>query len=288
MKATFLVPLYDTRDHFARGVELVNSYQKLSPSEDIALIFSFQEHLDKFMGMLENKSNVLPLLLPEVWLTPVNQIIVKKMVGSKTLFDNYGYDFVAVVDAESLFIKPVNTLELCKEIWKQPLIGNLPSGTASGILKGTVDFSGISQEDIDKYQLGQYYFWFNEIPVYEKKTFRLFWKWLFERENYNPMPLFDQPSVVDYTLYGFFLIINEIKKPNLIQIRSNLYGLLEEFPSRGDIDRDLVLEQMGTHWCKCPLDYLTWLENKPKIKMLFNMDRDDFGEAHDYSWGYWK
>jgi hypothetical protein len=284
MKAIFLVPLYDIRDHFDRALELVKSYPS---SEEIAFIFSSQDQLDKFKGLLGDTTNVTFLLLSEEWLGHKNQIHVKKLVGSNMLFDK-GYDFVAVVDAESLFIKPVNTLELCKEIWKHPLIGNLPSGTASVMLSATIKVSGISKEKVKKHELGKYYFWFNEIPVYEKKTFKLFWKWLFNRKGYDPIPAFQEVNSFDHTLYAFFLIIHGFKKPKIINIQSNLYGLLEEFPSRGDLNRVVVLEEMGTHWCKWPINYVSDFDNKPRIKMLFNMGRDPFGEAHGYNWGYWR
>ena len=284
-KACFLLPLYDNRDHFARAVELVNSFQTLSPGQHMAILFSYQSHLDKFMTLINNE-NIIPLLLPSEYLKYSSQIVVKKLVGTKLLTE-LGYDFVAVIDAESVFIKPVNTLELCKEIWKQPIIGNLPSETAALIVSVTVNYCGISQEDIEKYKLRDYYIWFNEIPVYEKKTFDLFWKWLFERQEFVPDEAFDNPNCCDYVLYAFYLITHGIKQLKAIPIRSNQYGLLEEFESRDDIDRHTVLEQMGTHWCRWPMDKLNELESKPKIKMLFNMDRDKQGGSHGYSWGYW-
>jgi hypothetical protein len=256
-RAVFLVCLYDTRDHFQRAAALAESLHRLSPGEEIAVIFSNQDHLDRFRALGQD---VIPLLLPPERLVHEHQITVKKLVGVKALFEA-GYDYVAVVDAESVFIKPVDAALLCEEIWQAPIIGNLPTQLATDNLLGTLSELSLPPTD----GLADYFTWFNEIPVYERTTFQGFWEWLEPRT----AGVFGGVWSSDYTPYTFYLMLHGIKRVKPVDIRSRYYGLLEELPCRDDLDRNAVLDQMGTHWSTS----MVGLDDKPRIKMLFNMDR---------------
>ena len=113
-KVAAICPIYDMREHFALGLELLRSKMVFA----LYFVFSFEEHHKKFNNMLseEEKKAYLSIMMPEEELKYKSQPTVKKLFAIRMLKDKYEY--LIPIDAESRFIKKGDYRSLCQEIWE--------------------------------------------------------------------------------------------------------------------------------------------------------------------------
>lgn len=177
------------------------------------------------------------------WSTPT----YKKIRGLAYAIDKF--DYVATIDTESLFLKPVCP-EL-KTIWDNNCLVCNESTQGHNYIESCLKDLGL-----DKFHYStNYYWWFNDIQVYPTNLIQEFLHWLPKRIS---------PKSFDYLMFGIFMV--EVKKHKLRMIDGISHdGLIEELP----LHMDMVEQVSQVNWS-------TWfpgVEKYENIKMLFHLDR---------------
>lgn len=123
-RVAFICPLYDMKNHFDYAFNLYKSKHDLHIDEEIYFVFSCEAQKNKFRNRIYEafSEEISWLILPEDQLQYQSKVVVKKMYALKTLKDRY--DYLAMVDSESLFIKKADFPELFEEIWNKRLCLN--------------------------------------------------------------------------------------------------------------------------------------------------------------------
>lgn len=202
---------------FNWGRQFVESYNKYFDDDHIFLVFSNQKEADIFKQ--ENNSLAYRSIIfdgPEYVGPTINNptITLKKWHGLNTIYKTTDMKYVGVVDTDSCFIAGKNYTELFDNYYTNKTIyGHYTKAEfVTKMYKGfTIPFTEEQQRGIDKIALnekGVLYFWFNDIPVYERNDFRDFQ----ESMNKDAKIYF---HTFDYMSYGYFLLLsNKFKLHN--------------------------------------------------------------------------
>ena len=192
-------------------------YFVLSNEEDLSLLKDFLKEDFEYLVIPENLRHYR------------NPITVKKFYGVSQLVEKY--DYVGVFDSEMKVVKPFDTDEIYKLIWnKREFKCNQCWGDVNGgaLLHGNAKTLNWDKNEILLHELEnwKWYFWFNEICVYEKETFKEFFCVL------NCMPeietIYNEYWCFDYNIYGMWLIAYEqFKCKKLFPDRQFGFGAVE-------------------------------------------------------------
>lgn len=166
-KIAILVPTYPP--HFWRAYDLLKSFKKygFDKQADLHFCFTNEEEADKF-GSYKNK-----IILPEKYRIFENKgiINIKKFYAIFSLKDNYEY--ILVLDDESLFIKKENLFNICNEFYNHKILyGNtviFNPQTQKSIMEIQSHCKAFYQNEIQK-KLSTYdnlYLWFNNLCIYK-------------------------------------------------------------------------------------------------------------------------
>ena len=106
------------------------------------------------------------------------------------------------------------------------------------------------------------YFWFNEIPIYEKNKFLEFIKYINYTENHKKISW----ENFDFLIYGYFLILMDYAKISILDINSSL-SFLE---SQKEIDTNKFEEIFNSY---NPMWIMKSINNMKNCFMEFHKDR---------------
>ncbi|MCR5786094.1 MAG: hypothetical protein K6G28_00110 [Acholeplasmatales bacterium] len=246
-KSCFLCPIYDSGNHFEFGYNLVKSMKNLGVKTDIFFIFSNIEQQEKFYNLVSDLNyRINHLILPEEFLDYKSKVVVKKLYGLKELMNKYNY--IALIDCETIFIKNGDFDEIFKTINDNRLCLNANiSYDGFFILRACFLQLGLYKNKKLRKEFSnfKYNYWFNEIQVYDCSVLPEFFEWLeqFDKEKYlNDWYCFE------YYIYGAFLILEKdyhiIKHKNL----KSMGGILEYLPMYSTQKQHKILNQLKTHW----------------------------------------
>lgn len=278
-KVAFICPLYDMKNHFDLAFNLYKSKIDLSINEDIYFVFSDEEQKEKFRKRVKDafKKEISFLILPAEELHYKSKVTVKKFFALRSLMLDYNY--LSIIDSESLFVKKVDFCDLFEEIWNEGTCLNCnisPDGFF--ILRKCFRTMSVKlynnktlRKEFDNFR---YNLWFNEIPVYKCDTLPSFFKWLdtFDEEGYK-----NEWNCYEYYIYAAYLLLLEgrhLKK--FPEIVSN-GGVMEYLFERPIEEQQKILDTIGTHWSS------NGKVTNSKTCMLFHLDRTE-GEGN-YSFG---
>ena len=278
-KVAFICPLYDMRNHFDLAFNLFKSKHDLGIKEEIYYIFSNEEQKEKFRKRIFDAFNeeIDFLILPPKELPYKSKVVVKKFFALRSLMNQYEY--LSLIDSESLFVKKVDYSKLFEEIWNDGTCLNCnisPDGffilrQCFRTMSKELYYNKILRKEFENYK---YNFWFNEIPVYKCDTLPKFFNWLdtFDAEGYK-----NEWNCFEYYIYAAYLILFEGKHLRKFpEILSN-GGVMEYLFERPIEEQRKILDTIGTHWSSN--DKVT----NDKTCMLFHLDRTE-GEGN-YSYG---
>lgn len=202
----FLAPIH--RKGFNFGVQYVQSYNKYYDDDHLFLVFSTQDEIDDFKLLVGNAARYNPILCTEP-LTYSKPISQKKLFGVRHVLQNTVFDKVAVTDVDCLFIKHVDYDSLIEQRLRR---GKLFVSRSNN--PGIVDKVGRAAANkffmpgdvkrLEKITNGfTDYFWFNDIPVYERKHFDAFASYI----NYpSTIPKLEY-TTFDFILYAYYLLL---------------------------------------------------------------------------------
>jgi hypothetical protein len=227
----FLAPIHEPK--FENGYNLVKSYNNFFDDDHIYLIFSSEKEEKKFKEKYKKiKFRSLVCLEP----TTSGVVTLKKYDGLKKIFSDTEFENVGVIDVDTVFIKKTNYDELFQEYINNKLVySNLVNEKNFNSYNPLRFFN---ESDLKKVKeilsvglLETYnvYFWFNDIPIYNKKFFIE----MLEYINYEEIKTKINHMDFDYILYNFFLLSKNYFKIKLLSYDNDLVycgreGFIEE------------------------------------------------------------
>jgi hypothetical protein len=203
--ACTLVPIHPPKFHYAYN--LLNSH--IANCND-SLYFIFTNDIDKNLfvhNIEEDKIQKFSSIVLDPELNRYSNIItVKKLYGVDILSKIYQY--VAIFDSETLFVKPFDNYSTYKQIDSSRIFkGNIRKN--SNHLRNLATYMGYENNEnlINQTENFTQYWWFNEICVYESEKFKEFYQWYRSHPNYTLMQ--NKFECFDYLLYSIWLICNK-------------------------------------------------------------------------------
>ena len=271
-RVAFICPLYDMKNHFDFAFNLYKSKHDLHIDEEIYFVFSDEAQKNKFRNRIYEafSEEISWLILPEEQLHYQSKVVVKKMYALRTLKDRY--DYLAMVDSESLFIKKVDFPKLFEEIWDKRLCLNANISPSYGLGSTNLRIRcfqtlGLYHDKVlcKEFHYYTYDFWFNEIPIYKCNNLTEFFVWL---DKFDKKGWMNEWACFEYWMYAAFLI--KEKNYHLKHFRFYCFGGIMEFiGGRSHRAQRKILDKLGTHWTSCP-DVIN-----DNIVMIFHLDRQN-------------
>jgi hypothetical protein len=192
--------------HFEFTLNAVKTYNQ-TVNGDLYLVFSTQDEYQNFRNRTSEKFNYL--ILDDAFKCYSNVITAKKFFAIKTLSENYKY--MAIFDSEIEFVKSYNESDEYEKIFLSKVFKANISTNGIEIMSTNVHSLGLNDEQTNLINLEtqnlDYYWWFNEVCVYESDTFNKFYEWLSAKTNFNQ--IMSTHHCFDYLLYSIWLILFE-------------------------------------------------------------------------------
>ncbi len=205
MKTSAIVaPIHNLK--FKYGLEFIRTYNLYYEDTDIFLVFSSEDEAKQFDKLSSTlKYNTI------IWNEGINfskPITQKKIFGLDYVFKNTAADKIATVDADSIFIRHLDYDNGFKNILENKKIYASKSNLVADLMSKNASF--FSKEDQikirDKTENYSLYFWFNEIPVYDKDSFYSFIDYI----NYHKIKHEIKYHHFDFMIYAFYLLSKDL------------------------------------------------------------------------------
>lgn len=262
-KIAFLVPVYPP--HFKYAKDLINSWKlnHFNEQSDLWFIFTNEDEKKDFPEWKHS------LILPqELRCFKHNGIInIKKFWGLSQLKDK-SYDYIIVVDAETLFVKEVDLAYLCNKYYKNKvLLGNQTSKDVSAIKRACKKFfkkQNIKNDDL--------YLWGNQPCIYCVKYLDDF----FNKTKLLPKLSKLRWTDFDYYIYMYYLIIYKNFIIKDIGVMTE-YTVAESSIELSHIKRDFS----SLNLMMCAKDAFQYFDN-PDLFLFIHLDRDIYWSLYQY------
>lgn len=221
-KISFAMPIYPP--HFRNALNFITSFKKhkLHLQSDFYLVFSNSNDQEKFRA-LAGKADFKSLILPFIPQRTNATAAIKKFYALSCLKKLYQY--IIVVDSESLIIKNIDLMKMCDEFYQNK------------ILYGNETLAGIKLDRITNRALWHFknhpqlknaktnlYLWFNQICIYENECLEEFFKLTRINENLTEVLWED----FEHYIYMTYLILYRNFRIENIEIISR-YGIFEAY-----------------------------------------------------------
>jgi len=199
--ACFLVPIHPPK--FEYGLAFVQSYNQYYKDSNIFLVFSSEDDAEEFQKLAQGLRYRSIVHYKVKTSCPVTE---KKYYGLQFIFNFTEFENVGVVDIDSVFTRTVDYPRLFEEYNQRGVFwGNNYDWAPTPIIASPLKF--FPQEDQKKLteilQDCRVYFWFNDLPVYNKKYFLDFIKYIDYNRRYKELVWFD----FDYNIYAYYLLV---------------------------------------------------------------------------------
>lgn len=210
--ACFLVPIHPPK--FNYGIQFLTSYNQLYEDDHVFLVFTTNEEKEEFKklaGDLRYRSIVCGPLSGN---SPTTE---KKFLGLNIVFRDTDFENVGVVDIDSEFIQHVDYSDLFEKYNKRGIIyGNKYDYAPKPIIMSPLKFfnpydQGRLHEITRDFSV---YFWFNDLPVYNKRHFQGFMKHINFHERSRELVWFD----FDFIIYGYYLLLTNAFRLEILML----------------------------------------------------------------------
>lgn len=273
--ACFVCPIYDSKNHFDFGYDLFKSKLDLGIEEKIYFVFSDEGQKDKFANEINKRfsSKIDYLILPSELLHYKSKVVVKKFYALHELMDKY--DYISLIDCETIFVNKTNFYELFKYIDDNSLCLNSNiSYDGYFVLRKCFMTMGLYDNKTLKKEFSnyKYNFWFNEIQVYNSKLLPGFFSWL---EQFDKEAYLNEWNCFEYYIYGAYLILEKGYHIKKFRKLKSMGGIMEYLPMYSVEKQKKIIKMLNTHWTSSKE---TINEN---IYLQFHLDRKD-GEDYGY------
>jgi hypothetical protein len=263
-KSCFLAPIHSAKFNYA--LNLIRSYNEFFDDDHFYLVFA-SEDAEKEFKNLDNSLKFRSIIYEHRDASPDEGIIsLKKFYGLKKVFDTTDFNNVAVIDVDTLFIKYKNYDELF-ERYNSDI--TLYSNKTNAVTKIIVElynrlFNETDREKIKGILSGNKYFWWNEIPIYDRKKYLEFYDYLDIGNKFpNKLTIHD----FDYIIYVYFLFVKDYAILEVLDIHETTLSFLEEQDS---LDKDLFSKLFNSYnpmWIKRPIN------DMKNVFMLMHKDK---------------
>lgn len=235
-----------------------------------SLYFIFSNKTEKDIFIKTISQDFIPyfqsITLPENLQNKKSIVNVKKIYALQQIINEYNY--IGVYDCESQFVKKCNLDIIYKDICNKNIIKANESKIGGNIIKSIAEKLQLIDnlnliEQTENYSL---YWWFNEIPVYEKQTCIEFLEWYNTNTHLNILQ--NEYYCFDYLVYGIWLICyKNIKAKKIETPFVSDIGAVENFRLNEE-ERNLISKLFDSYWS-------TNAKNQKKfdkIKLIFHTD----------------
>ena len=261
-KVCFLMPIYPP--HYQLAKQFLASFKKYSIDKqaDVAFVFTNEEE-QEFWGDDGDWQLILPLKL-RIFLFNKAVVSIKKFWAWNELKDIYEY--ILVIDSETVIIKNINVYELCQNFFSSKiLLGNLypPNNTLECIKDSCKRF--FKTENAQKILISDLYLWFNQPCIYKTDTLTSFFEITGMKYEIRFLTWYD----FEYYIYMYYLILYQnftIKNMNVVAD----VGACESFRIL-DYDSIENVRRLPVYMCT---DKLYNFFNSKNIFMIIHLDRD--------------
>lgn len=265
INSCFVVPVHPPKFSFL--VDLLKTHNINKISEEVIVVFSSEQ--DKLQFKQENPGLIYDCCVYNNVIACV--ITEKKFFGLKYAF-NKGYKYAACIDAECDFIKSLNISKAFEHWFERKKIFATLTNTSDlhNIAASTSKFFP-NQED--KYlkisRNNKAYFWFNDIPIYEKDSFYECLKYI----DYDNKKKIFRKCDWDFLIYGYFLLLHKGFELDILSVNEKeiytSYGFME---SQSEINSDIFKKIL--HDITNPMWVKNYEQSMPdSIFMRFHRDR---------------
>ena len=247
-KSCFLAPVHPPKFHFAE--KFIQSYNQHFEDNDIFLMFTNEDEEKQFKEKYPNLKYQSFLYEPGKIISgsPASE---KKFWGAKYLFNNFSYDRIALIDVDSLFFRNVDYDQLFQNyLLNRKIYGHIVirSDVILGINQKCLRFFKEEHRHLIQKLMQDFnvFFWFNEIPIVERNSFREFDEYINLDKIIPELTNYD----FEYILYAYFLMIKGYM--NLIisdyRVNSDNGGILEIQKKISPDDFRLEYIKMNPMW----------------------------------------
>lgn len=291
-ESCFCIPVSKNHFHFleknkySEGV--LPSFLKHFKEEKIFLVFSNTQEAEECKKNIISKydtTQIESIIFNNEFLNSDNTENIKSIVTRKKFFglyhiyNNTNYKYVAVIDKDVEFIRYKDIDKIFKEFYVRKTIFTTCSsnGFVKNIANAVFNKEIISylpklnncKNIINNADGSVNYFWFNDIPIYEKTLFLEFY------EKIKDLTIRDR-LIFDYNFYMYFLLSENVF--TLFKLKEDLneknnflcteFSLLED---QGSIKNfKLYFEYVNPGWLKYPLSVG---EGSSEVFLKFHVDR---------------
>jgi hypothetical protein len=168
---------------------------------------------------------------------------IKKFFALNEIFDEY--DFIGVYDCDSEIVKYVDFDEVYPDIFNSRTLKCNKSRQGANVIKNTAEKMGMFTSKIQEITDREMYWWFNEIPVYEKHSFKRFYEWFTALKNIED--IMQDYWCFDYIMYGIWLLTHENFTIKTFD-STNLWGALEDL-NMSQNDKIEIVKLFNSYWC---------------------------------------
>lgn len=208
--ACFLAPIHKAKFDF--GLDLIKSYNTHFDDDHIYLVFSSHEERREF-AIIDEGLKYRTFIMPDQFNHQHSPTTLKKYFGLEHVFNSTNFKYIGCIDVDTLFFKFKDYDKLFYNYYQRGVIygGDYKNTVHADWFIGTIVTSGFKffkEEEVNNLvkAIGYVYFWFNDIPVYEKKHFLDFLDHINLAQNKNNFTWYD----FDFIIYAYYLIIKGI------------------------------------------------------------------------------
>lgn len=269
-KSATVVPVHPPK--FYSAINFLKSYdQFVKKPHDLFFIFSYQQEARIFYNLVNKIDKELinkfkSIILPEVLTHKKSIVNVKKIYSMRAIFNNY--DFIAAYDSESCFVKQSDLDLIYQDICNTKYLKANKSIIGGKIVKRICENLNLINDTkvIDETENFSLYWWFNEIPVYEKELFLEFFDWYMKHPKTEILQ--NDYYCFDYLVYGLWLISNKNYKLKKYEVPVELQiGAVEDFRLSQEM-KDFISENFDSYWSINSKNFKSF----EKIKLIFHTD----------------
>lgn len=178
------------------------------------------------------------------------------------------YDYIIVVDDDTLLTKKIDFNYFCNEFWSnKKLLGNryFDHEIAPKVINSCMSFFSRENQDVLKRITNGYYLWYNQLSIYKSSTIDKFLKVTGLNNSLSKMNFY----TFDYYLYMFYLLLFENFTIQDIEANS-LFGIYE---SLGQGQIKYVNKKLLVDNCIQATEYMTKSFELDPI-FLIHIDRE--------------
>jgi len=241
--ACFVAPIHPPK--FDYGLKFVESYNRYFSDNHLFLVFSSEHDSLAFAEIaqgLRYRSIICSTLqsdMPttdEKWL-PIKSLFEnsgfqidkdspflrgsavteKKFYGLNWIFENTDFKNVAAVDVDCVFTRNADYAELFDQYNRRGIVyANTFDYAPYPIINSPLRFfNSIDQEKLKTVtDHGKVYFWFNDVPVYNRDYFTKFMQYIHYPQIVKHLACMD----FDYIIYAYYLIVQDIFKLEILTL----------------------------------------------------------------------